>query len=106
MNFKTPFVLALAFASLSSGEGQTHWVVTWGASAAPQREEAQMRTAKLAFENQTIREIVHSSVGGNTVRVRLSNAYGKQTAEIRAAHIALSGKKADIVAGFEPTLAL
>src|SRR5947209_165908 len=104
MNFKTSFLLALTSVSLLSGAGPTHWVVTWGASAAPPREETEMRAAKLAFENQTIREIVHSSIGGDSVRVRLSNAYGKRTAEIGAAHIALSGKKSDIVPGSDHAL--
>ena len=46
-----------------------------------------MRSAKLVFENQTLRQIVHTSIGGNKVRVRLSNAYGKQPVTIGAAHI-------------------
>ncbi len=46
-----------------------------------------MRSAKLVFENQTLRQIVHTSLGGNKVRVRLSNAYGKQPVMIGAAHI-------------------
>lgn len=63
-----------------------------------------MRTEKLAYENQTLREIVHSSIGGDTVRVRLSNAYGKQAVEIGAAHIALSAKGADVVPGSDHVL--
>ena len=65
-------------------------MVAWGASPAPQlADEAQMRSAKLLFDNQTIREIVHTSIASDTVRVRLSNAYGKQAVEIGAVHIAL-----------------
>ena len=44
-----------------------------------------MKAAKLVFDQQTLREIVHTSIGGDTVRVRLSNAYGKDTVEIGAA---------------------
>ena len=33
-----------------------------------------MQAANLRYENQTLREIVHVSLGGDTVRVRLSNA--------------------------------
>ena len=91
MLMKTALVLLLTFAAHAAAA--PHWVATWGASPAPQlADEAQMRTAKLEFDNQTLREIVHTSIGSDTVRVRLSNAYGKQTVEIGAAHIALRAK--------------
>ncbi len=63
-----------------------------------------MRAAKLTFENQTLREIVHTSLGGKTVRVRLSNAYGKQPVEIASAHIALRATGAEIAAGSDQAL--
>jgi lysophospholipase L1-like esterase len=79
---------------------QPHWVAGWGTSPAPQLpDEAQMRDAKLLFENQTLREIVHISIGGETLRLRLSNAYGKQAVEIGAVHVALRGKDSAIVPG-------
>src|SRR6185437_15390706 len=83
-------LLAVCFAASAFAAAPAHWVVAWGASPAPQlADEAQMRTAKLLFDNQTIREIVHTSIASDTVRVRLSNAYGKQAVEIGAVHIAL-----------------
>lgn len=84
---------------------KTHWVVTWGASPAPQlADEAQMARAKLVFENQTLREIVHTSVGDGMVRVRLSNAFGNATAEIGAAHIAVRSQGSGIVEGSDRAL--
>lgn len=84
---------------------ENHWVVTWGASPAPQlADEAQMRVQKLVFEDQTLREIVHTSIGSDTVRVRLSNAFGKDSVEIGAAHIALRSSGARIVAGSDRVL--
>ena len=89
--------LLLAFASFAPA--QTHWVATWGASPAPQlADEAQIRTAKLAFDNQTLREIVHTSIGSGTVRIRLSNAYGKDAVQIGAVHLALRSKGSEILA--------
>jgi len=76
-----------------------HWVVTWGASPAPQLGER-----PLAFDNQTLRQIVHTSIGSSMVRVRLSNAYGRETTQIGAAHIALREKGAKIVAGSDRAL--
>ncbi len=97
------FSLAIT-AALSAAE-QTHWVATWGASPSPQLTTAEeIRAAKLQFDNQTIREIVHTSIGGNTVRVRISNAFGKQTVDIGAAHIALRSKGSGIAAGSDRVL--
>ena len=71
MKLRAALLLTLALSSALAA-GKTHWVVTWGASPAPQlADEAQMRAAKLEFANQTVREIVHTSIGGHTVRVRL-----------------------------------
>ena len=63
--------LALTLAAATAfGADKTHWVVTWAASPSQQIPEAeQMRTRKLEFSNQTVREIVHASIGGDTVRI-------------------------------------
>ena len=75
-----------------------HWVATWGASPAPQlADDGQMREAKLELQNQTLREIVHTSIGGATLRVRLSNAFAKQEVYVGAAHLALRAKGAGII---------
>jgi len=52
----TILFLAACFAGAASAADPAHWVVAWGASPAPQlADETQMRTAKLLFDNQTIR---------------------------------------------------
>jgi lysophospholipase L1-like esterase len=48
------------------------------------------------FTNQTLRQIVHVSVGGTRVRVELSNRFGTAPLTIAAAHIALREKDAAI----------
>ena len=84
---------------------QNHWVGTWGASPSPQfTDPAQMEKLKLDFNNQTLREIVHVSIGGLLVRVRLSNAYGTSAVQIGAAHIALRQSHSAIVPGSDRTL--
>jgi lysophospholipase L1-like esterase len=81
------------------------WVATWGTSAAPQlADAAQMRSAKLVFDNQTLREVVHISLGGDSVRVRLSNAFGKDAVEIGGAHLALRDKGSAILSGSDRAL--
>lgn len=88
----TMAVLALSFTAVAAGPTAgpaAHWVVSWGASPSPPPDEAHIHTKGLEFNNQTLREIVHLSIGGSTVRVRFSNFFGKQTLEIGAAHLAL-----------------
>jgi lysophospholipase L1-like esterase len=95
--------LNAAFTLLAAA--QNHWVASWGASPAPQlADEAQMRAAKLVFENQTLREIVHLSIGGDMVRVRLSNAFGKEAVNVGRAHIALREKGSAVTAGSDRAL--
>ena len=53
----------------------------------------------LHFTNQTLRQIVHVSIGGSKARVVLSNAYGTAPVTIGAAHIALRDNQGTIQAG-------
>src|SRR5262249_44522538 len=48
------------------------------------------------FNNQTLRQIVHTSIGGTKVRVLISNAYSTAPVTIGAAHIALRDKEGSI----------
>lgn len=83
-------LLALSFTTVAAAAPQpAHWVVSWGASASPPPDVAQIQKHGLEFNNQTLREIVHLSIGGSAVRVRLSNFFGKQNLEIGAAHLGL-----------------
>jgi lysophospholipase L1-like esterase len=50
------------------------------------------------FTNQTLRQIVHTSIGGSKARVVLSNAYGTAALTIGAAHVALRDKEGAIQA--------
>lgn len=58
-----------------------HWVGTWTAAPAPADSGA--------FANQTLRMNARVSIGGDTLRVRLSNAYGTQPLLIGRAHLGL-----------------
>jgi len=90
-------LLALAFAAPAAS---THWVATWGASPSPQMaDEQQMTKAHLVYNNQTLREVVHISIGGDSFRLRLSNTFGSQQVDIGAVHISLRAKGSEIVPG-------
>jgi len=65
------------------------WVGTWSASPQPV-------AAPIQINGQTLRQIVHTSLGGERVRVRLSNAYGTSALIIGSAHVAISSGGASI----------
>ena len=56
------------------------------------------------FENQTIRMVVRPTIGGDRVRIRLSNAFGTTPLKIAAAHIALAGQASSIIPGSDRPL--
>jgi lysophospholipase L1-like esterase len=78
-----------------------HWVGTWStavvlrppASGAPAQAQA-----ALAINNQTLRQIVHVSIGGSRERVLLTNVFGTAPLSVGAAQIALREKDSKIVA--------
>ncbi len=57
------------------------------------------------FSNQTVRMFMRASIGGISVRVHLSNAFGAGPIYIGAAHIALRDKDSAIVAASDHALA-
>src|SRR5260370_33155679 len=90
--------LALCQATWTSSAGPKEndpgWVATWGASpVAP----LPANTTNPGFTNQTVRLVVHTSLGGNEVRVRLSNAFGTESLLVGAAHLALHSMHAATV---------
>jgi lysophospholipase L1-like esterase len=51
------------------------------------------------FNSQTLRQIVHTSIGGDRIRVIFSNAFGTAPLAVGAASVALREKEAAIVPG-------
>ncbi len=66
-----------------------HWVGTWTASPAP--------ADGVALASPTIRMFPRISLGGDTIRVRISNAHGTDRLRIGAAHVALRAAGTRIV---------
>ena len=52
--------------------------------------------APLALENQTLRQLMHVSVGGSAARVRFSNLFGTAALSVAGAHIARGGAASTI----------
>ena len=60
--------------------------------------------ALASVNNQTIRMMARTSIGGRSVRVRLENSLGSSAVNFGAAHIALRSKDSGIVAGSDRAL--
>ena len=81
------FIFALlAFALPGTVLGQNRWVVSWATSPQADIDETVMKAADLRFG--TLRQIVHLSIGGAKVRVRLSNRYGTESLHFMAVRVA------------------
>jgi lysophospholipase L1-like esterase len=83
---------------LADGAGaqsqQTSWISTWTAS--PQSPRGVMPAS---FSNLTIRQVARISIGGNRVRIRLSNEFTTKPVLIGAASVGLIGANSDITSG-------
>jgi lysophospholipase L1-like esterase len=107
--------------------GQERWVATWAASPQPasfdfpgtkqpagpelerneslknqddQPEESDQPPPFFMppnINNQTVRMIVRASIGGSSLRVHISNAYGTSPLTVGAAHIALHDKGSAVI---------
>ncbi|MBY8827044.1 SGNH/GDSL hydrolase family protein [Hephaestia sp. CMS5P-6] len=84
-------ILPLMIAQVASARPATdHWVASWG--AAQQIPEPQNALPAAQAGDVTLRQIVHLSLGGKRVRVRISNEFGTQPLVVGAAHIARAPK--------------
>lgn len=77
---------ALALAGLCAATASARWVGAW--ATAPLAESAAKDAQPLA--GATLRQIVRPSLGGDTVRVRFSNAFGTTPLKFAGAHLALA----------------
>jgi len=97
-------LLGVDSAIVAQGGQREHWVGTWATAVVGRPQGAGRGTAQVNFNNQTLRQIVHVSLGGDRIRVVLSNAFGTAPLPVGAASIALREKGASIVAASKRTL--
>ena len=65
-----------------------HWVGTWG--TAPQLTEPRNLPPPPGLTSNTLRQVVHVSIGGKKLRVHLSNAFGNGPMALAAVRVAAS----------------
>jgi len=104
-------LLGGAFTPTGQERAADRWVGTWAtalvgrpqivppavAAPAPGAPAPAAPAPLPAFTNQTLRQIVRTSIGGERVRVTLSNAFGTAPLEIGAVSVALRDKDSAIV---------
>jgi lysophospholipase L1-like esterase len=76
-------VALVSHAWLAAAADAVHWIGTWATAAQPARAASAQ-----TFHNQSLRLIVHTSAGGQKLRVWLSNAYGEQQVLVGQARVA------------------
>ncbi len=80
------FILILICVPAQCASVPQVWVATWGASQ--QTPEAQNALPSEDLHDATVRQIFHLSVGGQSLRVHLSNAFGTEPLHLSSVHIA------------------
>lgn len=102
-----PLALGVLFcvAAIAQGpQAAESWVATWAASQ--QIPEPRNALPVEALQDATVREIFHVSMAGNTLRVRLSNAFGTAPLHFGAVHIGrpVSSGSSAVVPGSDAAL--
>lgn len=83
--------IALVFACLLTGGmawAQSHWVGTWG--TAPQLVENNNNPPSPGLGNNSLRQIVQVSIGGERVRLKLTNEFSAGATQIKAVELAIA----------------
>ena len=75
------------------------WVTSW--SASPQ-DPMPGTLGKAGFHDQTVRDIIFPSVGGNTIRLELTNAFGRSPLQVGRVTVAVAGLGAGSDPGHHP----
>lgn len=108
-------LLFSALGTAQTADSNLHWVSTWGTAqqlaaetlpvwvVPPPREPNEPPPPALlppypsSFHDETVRMVVRTSIGGDSVRLTLSNALGRSEVEIGTVHVALRDRGSAIV---------
>ncbi|MEU4613740.1 SGNH/GDSL hydrolase family protein [Streptomyces umbrinus] len=96
--FTGALLLGAALSPSASASAQAPAPATWTGTWATAPTTIP-KTDTTTFNDQTIRQIVHTSIAGTALRIRLSNEFGKQPLKIGEVHVARRAQGTD-----EPTI--
>ena len=83
---KRLLVLFMVFCDISTYSLAQNWVGTW--ATAPQTVVRSFMPYNNCMTNRSVRQVVKVSIGGDVIRLKLSNIYSMQPVEIRSIYIA------------------
>ena len=82
------------FCALSTYSLAQNWVGTW--ATAPQTVVKSFMPYNNCMTNRSVRQVVKVSIGGDVIRLKLSNIYSMQPVDIRSIYIAHAKDSSDI----------
>ncbi len=91
---KRLLVLLMVFCAISTVSSAQNWVGTW--ATAPQTVVRSFMPYNNCMTNRSVRQVVKVSIGGDVIRLKLSNIYSMQPVEIRSIYIAHAKDSSDI----------
>ena len=91
---KRLLVLLMVFCAISTISSAQNWVGTW--ATAPQTVVRSFMPYNNCMTNRSVRQVVKVSIGGDVIRLKLSNIYSMQPVEIRSIYIAHAKDSSDI----------
>ena len=91
---KRLLVFLMMFCALSTYSLAQNWVGTW--ATAPQTVVRSFMPYNNCMTNRSVRQVVKISIGGDVIRLKLSNIYSMQPVEIRSIYIAHAKDSSDI----------
>ena len=91
---KRLLVFLMMFCALSTYSLAQNWIGTW--ATAPQTVVKSFMPYNNCMTNHSVRQVVKVSIGGDVIRLKLSNIYSMQPVEIRSIYIAHAKDSSDI----------
>ena len=91
---KRLLVFLMMFCALSTYSLAQNWVGTW--ATAPQTVVRSFMPYNNCMTNRSVRQVVKVSIGGDVIRLKLSNIYSMQPVEILSIYIAHAKDSSDI----------
>jgi lysophospholipase L1-like esterase len=80
-------ILSICFVLQTASAADPCWIGTW--ACGQQLVESGNNPISPFLQNNTLRQVVHATLGGNRIRVHFSNKYSTGPTQIQSAHIAI-----------------
>jgi lysophospholipase L1-like esterase len=102
--FVLGLLVTLPYALAAENKPKENWIATWITANTDSANSVMQAIARSTnsvteFNNQTIREIVHTTIGGSSLRIRLDNTFGSGPVTLIAVYIGAQKEGSAVVTG-------